>query len=123
MFGFSTAFSVFSVIFVIGFFLVLGLIIFTAIKGAAEWNRNNRSPVLTVDARVVAKRTDVSHHHNDDMYHTHTTYYVTFEFESGDRLELRIPDGEFGYLTEGDYGKLTFQGTRFKGFKRYGETM
>lgn len=106
------------------FIAVFALFIIYAIKGIAQWNRNNHSPVLTVPARVVSKRTHVSHytHHdanNAGMYDSSsTTYYVTFEFESGDRLELRVPHDEFGYLVEGDMGKLTFQGTRYKGFQR-----
>mgnify|MGYP000951229907 FL=1 len=47
-----------------------------------------------------------------------TTYYVTFQVESGDRIELIVPDDEFGMLVEGDTGRLTFQGTRYKGFER-----
>jgi len=33
-------------------------------------------------------------------------------------MELEIPRDEFGYLVEGDKGKLTFQGTRFLDFER-----
>ncbi len=122
-------FGVFPVIFGIAFFLILGLIIFRVLQGASEWNRNNHSPILTVDARVVDKRTSVSHHHHhhgNNMHHhstTSTIYYATFEFESGDRLELRIPHGEAGYLVEGDFGRLTFQGTRYKGFERYTDSL
>jgi len=47
-----------------------------------------------------------------------TTYFTTFEVESGDRMELKVPDKEYGMLVEGDEGKLTFQGTRYKGFER-----
>lgn len=118
-------FSIIPTIVTIGFIVIFGLIIVTVIKGLAQWNKNNHSPVLTVVARVVAKRTNVSrhtHHHagNTSMHHhsTSTTYYVTFEFESGDRLELHVPYNGFGYLVEGDMGRLTFQGTRYKGFQR-----
>jgi hypothetical protein len=54
------------------------------------------------------------------MHHSSssTKYYVTFEFESGDRLELHVASNEYGYLVEGDMGKLTFQGTRYKNFER-----
>ena len=102
------------------FFVIFGLI---AVKGIAQWNRNNHSPRLTVEATVVAKRQHTTRHHHggvDDMHHvsTDTTYYATFQFESGDRLELRIPRDQIGYLVEGDQGKLTFQGTRFLGFAR-----
>lgn len=117
-------FGILPIIFFIVFGLVIVIFIVTASRGVAQWSRNNHSPVLTVEARVVAKRTSVSHnhhHHDDSMDHmnTSTSYYVTFEFESGDRLELHVPGSEYGYLVEGDIGRLTFQGTRYKGFERY----
>lgn len=113
----------FEIIFFLMFFLVFGMIIFTFIRGIGEWNRNNHSPKLAVDATVVTKRNQVSHHHhnssNDVMHTSHsTTYYVTFQVESGDRMELMVNGNEFGMLVEGDYGKLTFQGTRYIGFER-----
>lgn len=118
-------FSILPTIVSIFFVVVFGILIINVIKGLARWNRNNHSPILTVPARVVAKRTSVSHHthhHAGDagMHHSSSTtwYYITFEFESGDRLELHVPDSEFGYLVEGDMGRLTFQGTRYKGFQR-----
>lgn len=108
----------FEIIFFLMFFLVFGMIIFTFIRGIGEWNRNNHSPKLAVDATVVTKRNQVSHHHhnssNDVMHTSHsTTYYVTFQVESGDRMELMVNGNEFGMLVEGDHGKLTFQGTRY----------
>lgn len=33
-------------------------------------------------------------------------------------MELRVNGSEFGLLVEGDYGKLTFQRTRYLGFER-----
>lgn len=44
------------------FITVFGLIIFTIIRGIGEWNKNNQSPRLTVEASIVAKRTHVSRH-------------------------------------------------------------
>ena len=116
-------FGLFGVIFPLMFFLVFGMILFTFIKGIGEWNKNNNSPRLTVDATVVAKRNQVSHHHHNHdgagMHTTHsTTYYVTFEVESGDRMELHVSGPEFGLLVEGDFGRLTFQGTRYISFVR-----
>lgn len=46
------------------------------------------------------------------------TYYVTFQVESGDRMEMSVSGSEYGTLAEGDKGKLTFQGTRFLTFNR-----
>ncbi len=109
------------VMFPIMFTLVFGIIIFTMVKGLKEWNKNNNSPVLSVAAKVVAKRIGVTNHHastdNSGMYNS-TFYYVTFEVESKDRMELKLSGSEYGMLVEGDYGKLTFQGTRYKGFER-----
>ena len=122
--SFGSVFSIMSSLVMIVFVIAFGLIIYRVIQGAAQWSRNNSSPVLSVDARVVAKRMDVSHHHHStgDLatkhYSSSTTYFATFEMESGDRLELRLPDREYGMLAEGDYGKLTFQGTRYKSFAR-----
>ena len=81
----------FSILFPILFLVVLGMILYAIIGNIRTWNKNNHSPRLTVPATVVAKRTEVSHHHTDNtMMHPFTTYYVTFQVESGDRMELRI---------------------------------
>ena len=99
----------FSILFPILFLVVLG----------STWNKNNHSPRLTVPATVVAKRTEVSRHHTDNtMMHTFTTYYATFQVESGDRMELEVDGSDYGMLVEGDIGKLMFQGTRYLGFER-----
>lgn len=108
----------------IPFVLVFGLIVFLIVRMIARERQNDRSPRLTVDAVIVAKRTNVSHHrhagtdHHMGHTHTSTTYYVTFEVSSGDRMELHVAGHEYGLLVEGDRGKLTFQGTRYLGFQR-----
>ena len=110
MFMFSIPFLMFTVVFVV-----------ILVKIVGQWHNNNQSPRLTVEATVVAKRGHTTHHHDaGNIHHSHssTTYYVTFQFESGDRLELHVPHSQFGYLVEGDRGELTFQGTRFLGFER-----
>ena len=118
-------FGLFQIMFSLVFFLVIGMFIVIAVKGIGQWNKNNHSPRLTVPATIVAKRTNVSHHHHHNhggtgMHHTthSTTYYVTFQVESGDRMELHVAGHEFGMLIEGDRGMLTFQGTRYLGFER-----
>ncbi len=121
-FGFG-GFDLFSFMFTLVFVLVLGIFIVTVVKGLSQWNKNNHSPRLTVPATIVAKRTNVSRHrHNGVNGHHHhttsTTYYVTFQVDSGDRMELRMTGQEYGLLIEGDRGNLTFQGTRYLGFER-----
>lgn len=119
-------FNGFIVIFIIIFALILGLFIVSILKSVKQWNTNNNSPVLTVDTKIVTKRINIRHSsssmNNDNGMHTSSTstvYYVTFEVESGDRLEFEVSGDEYGILVEGDQGKLTFQGTRYQGFVRY----
>ncbi len=117
-------FDGFYIMFTLVFLLVTGVFVMTAVKGISQWNKNNHSPRLTIPATVVAKRTNVSHHHHGHagggVHHTthSTTYYVTFQVESGDRMELHMTGQEFGLLVEGDQGMLSFQGTRYLGFHR-----
>ena len=112
-------FGLFEIMFPLAFFLIFGVFIAMAVKSISQWNKNNHSPRLTVPAKVVTKRTNVSHHHHNHGGTTRsTTYYVTFQVESGDRMELHVTGQEFGLMVEGDEGKLTFQGTRYLGFER-----
>ena len=83
---------------------------------------------LTVPAKVTGKRQNTTHHRHPNAgdvsgahgYHTTSTtaYYVTFQVDSGDRLELSVSGAEYGMLAEGDVGSLTFQGTRYLAFQR-----
>ncbi len=88
-------------------------ILFALLKTLTEWQYNNQQPVLSVAARVVAKRTEVSGRENTLTYH-----YCTFEVTDGTRHELRVTGKEYGILVEGDIGTLTYQGTRYQGFDR-----
>ncbi|MCD8126748.1 MAG: DUF2500 domain-containing protein [Clostridiales bacterium] len=113
----------FSVLFFAAFVIVLVVILMNVVGGVRDWHRNNQSPVLDVEAAVVSKRQDFSTQIHDTgngaMHHTtHTRYYVTFQFHSNDRLELSVSGEQYGMLSEGDLGTLTFQGTRFLGFQR-----
>lgn len=121
--GFRTGFSVVSVLVTLMIAVVLVLFVVTFIKGISQLNKNNHSPRLTVPATVVSRRTDVSHHHhkgaNDHVHHHSSTwYYVTFQVDSGDRMEFSVTGPEYGMLIEGDKGNLSFQGTRYLGFER-----
>lgn len=84
---------------------MIGIVIFYII-------RNNRQPKLQVSATVVAKRT--SNHTKATDRH----YFVTFQVESGDRIEFWIDSFKYSELIQDDCGVLTFQGTRFISFER-----
>ena len=121
MFDFMS--NVFPILFLIVFVIVIGTFVATGVRSFSAWNKNNNSPRLTVPARVINKRTQVGyrrHRGTSDQYHTHgyTNYFVTFEVESGDRMELEVTGEESGLMIEGDQGLLTFQGNEFIVFKR-----
>ena len=121
MWGIGLFESLFPIFFLLFFGVAIYMIVSTLAARARENRRNDASPRLTVPATVVSKRTNVSHHHTGSaagQYHTSTTYYATFQVESGDRMELQLAGNEYGLLVEGDKGKLSFQGTRFLGFER-----
>jgi hypothetical protein len=95
------------------FVLVVFILVIAAIlRNAAEHRRNMSLPPQNDHARVVAKRTAVS----GEM--TTTRYYVTFELDSRERVELRVAGSEYGMLAEGDEGTLTRQGTEYVSFVR-----
>jgi hypothetical protein len=102
--------------------IVVGGILFSIFTGIKQWSFNSKQPVLTVVSKVVSKRSKVSTSNTNQNDHMHsstsTTYYTTFEVESGDRIEFSMQDREFGLLAEGDQGKLSFQGTRYLSFIR-----
>ena len=131
LFGAGLGISI--VISVVMSLLTFGIITAVIVMMIKTWKKNNNSPVLTVMATIVSKRTRISHSHhrrnaNDmtsinnsvyfDDYHSSTFYYVTFQVDSGDRMEFCIPCDEFGLLIEGDRGRLTFKGTRYVSFER-----
>lgn len=98
------------------FLIVIGVSATVMVKGLAQWSRNNASPVVTTSAVVTSKRTDVSGGSNERR--AITSYLVTFETPTGERHEMRMPGSNYGILSEGDEGRLTFQGTRYRGFER-----
>lgn len=106
------AMPIYMIIFFVVFFGILFTIIF---KGISTWNKNNNQPRINVNAKVVTKRTSIR---GGGETRAHNNYFVTFEFESGDRLELQVNGAEFGQLVEGDKGELQFQGTRYLGYTR-----
>lgn len=125
----DNGFGIFGVLFVIVWILIIGVIIASIVRNISIRNKNNQSPRLTVNATVVSKRTDVTYHRNPNSgdtsgahgYYTtsFTHYYVTFQVESGDRMEFPVSGAEYAMLADGDNGKLYFQGTRYLNFERF----
>ena len=112
--GFNAMFTLVPLFIGLVFVVVIGSIIINAGKSVLQWSENNAQPVLTQDATVVAKRTEVS----GSRERSSTSYYLTFELPAGDRREFSVSGSEYGLQAEGDAGQLRYQGTRYLGFMR-----
>ena len=121
--GFFDIFDIIPIISIIFFLTILILIIIQMARAASNYKKNASSPILEQHAKVISKRSEVTGHSNmnsNSSFHntTHTRYYVTFETDAGQRMELTVSGRDFGMLVEGDRGKLTYQGEWFKKFDR-----
>ena len=87
---FSVMDTLFPILFFGMFALIVVMFVVTLARGAVRWRRNNASPVLTVEAGVVAKRTQVSRSAgaDHDMMGGFTSYYATFEAVSYTHLDV-----------------------------------
>ncbi|WP_281217144.1 DUF2500 domain-containing protein [Lysinibacillus capsici] len=104
MFWFDNDFLFGSAFITIIFFIVFGSIAFMIVNGIITWSKNNRSPILTVPAKVVTKRTNIRGGSNNTGAST---------------SELKMNGYDYGQLAEGDLGILTYQGTRYHSFNRH----
>lgn len=113
LFSFEGRTSLSDIIFTIVPLLIFGVIILIIVTAIFRFLKNSTSPQITAIATVSDKRTEVRGDHS------YSYYYVTFEYESGDRQEFQVKSSDFGLISIGDVGTLKFQGTRYLGFERY----
>lgn len=121
--GGDILFTIVPIIIAIGFVLVIVMMI----ANGARYFKNASAPRESVFARVVAKRTEVrshtTHHsHNDGGMHpvssSRTYYYITLEFDNGERKEYLDVKSLFGVVVEGDEGYAAVQGDWIVAFER-----
>lgn len=98
------------------FIAVVAMFIFGIGSSVKQYASNKSKPVETLPARVIAKRPHTWGGTGDSS--AHTSYYITFELESGERLEMPVSDNFYGMNVEGDTGMLTHQGTQMMSFER-----
>ncbi|USB34041.1 DUF2500 domain-containing protein [Paenibacillus sp. YPG26] len=96
--------------------VMIGTFAYAIIKGLMVWSANNSKSMLTKQAVVVSKRTEVWEGVGNTA--PSTNYYITFELENGARMEFQMAAREFGLLVEKDEGEITYQGGRFMNFNR-----
>lgn len=110
--------------------LVLIIAIFTAIffRCIFEWTINKCSAMESVDAFVVAKQQgmiqqqipnagDATGGHGFTLQEQ-PWYKITFRMTDSTEKEFNVDNQSFRELKEGEKGILTYQGTRYLGFKK-----
>lgn len=110
--------------------LVLIIAIFTAIffRCIFEWTINKCSAMESVDAFVVAKQQgmiqqqipnagDATGGHGFTLQEQ-PWYKITFRMTDSTEKEFNVDNQSFRELQEGEKGILTYQGTRYLGFKK-----
>lgn len=78
------------------------------------------APRRTVDAMIVKKRLSCEqHHHGVEVFtnHERTNYFITFQLERNNRIELQVKESQYDLLFDGERGKLTYRGKRFIRFR------
>ncbi|WP_068496599.1 DUF2500 domain-containing protein [Paenibacillus kribbensis] len=102
------------------FFTVFGIMALFMIIGIGKTIgaglSNQAAELVQRSCKVVDKRTRVRGGSGD--FSASTYYYITFEFDGGERMELEVKDTDFGMIVVGDCGELHYKGTRFVGFVR-----
>ena len=92
-------------------------------QGVRKWRvsrANDAAPIQQAGAKVVGVRTNTIADPPDMNPKVKTnpviTRFVTFELESGQKLELPVTPEQQAQFAEGARGQLTYQGTRFLSF-------
>ena len=115
---FNISFIIFLIMFLFSSLSFGAVFVFIIVYAVKQKSKNDSAPRVTLEARVVDKKTVSHRHHNhhNGFSHRHYYHYVTFELQDGQRTELRVSLGEFDSLAVADEGSLTLQGTRFISF-------
>lgn len=119
--GFDIMFSLVPIFIVIVFVIVIVGIL----TNGARYVKNASAPRSSRYARIVSKRIDVRHnssnHAGDHHIHSSTSrtyYYITLEFDNGERQEYLDVKKLYGLVAEGDVGYAAVQGDWIVAFER-----
>lgn len=90
--------------------VALGIaIIYGIMRFVRKTEEKKQKPEMTQEAKVAAKRVDTS---------ASPLYYVIFDLENGERLELRVSEEIYALVAKEDMGRLTYRGQEFVRFER-----
>ncbi|GGG14681.1 DUF2500 domain-containing protein [Paenibacillus aceti] len=102
--------------------IIFVAVIITLIVNGAKYVKNATSEKESNYVRIVSKRMDVRHHSNmndqNSFSSSHTYYYITLQFENGQRKEYLDVKNLYGLVAEGDEGYAAIQGDWIVAFER-----
>ena len=103
------AFSIGGIIVFVSFAVVSGIMMITVSRAVGGAKKNFSLPRISAPAKVVSKRRYA-------VSEKTKTYFITFEYKTGDRAEYRVSSDAYMYFAEGDEGTITVRGTEFISF-------
>jgi len=112
--GFGIGFVIVAIM-IIFIFLLITVVFIMSISKSFSRRTDNQAIKQSVFAEVIGKRTLYAQTINNVR---NVIYYVTFQTENAERIELHVPEDEYGLLIEGDKGQLVFHRKEFYSFDR-----
>lgn len=103
------AFSIGGIILLAFFAAVIIIMMITVSRAVGSSRKNYSLPRISAPARVVSKRSYAASEKAK-------AYFITFEYQTGDRAEYRVSSDAYLYFAEGDEGTITVRGTEFISF-------
>lgn len=116
---FESSANFYTVSFIAMFCIIVGLSLIIVVR---QWWKNRHSPLIVTQATILDKHIEehyIKSKRNAGIgYRTRKVliYYITFNLEGGEHIELRTNELVYSELQKGDYGKLTFKGSKYMGF-------
>ena len=105
--------AVIPVLFFAVFALMLVVMGITVARVMGNYKNNSKLPRISAHAKVVSRRT-FSNTSSDSV--GPRRYFMTFEYDTGDRAEYAVSEDVYSYFDAGDEGTITVRGTEFISF-------
>ena len=97
---------------------VVAVIILGRVFHSGVSTGGRRAPLVSAKATIIGKRADEVHRGNSAMGTINTKYYyVTFDLDNGDTMELLTNKRLYNESNIGKVGTLSYKGSKFVAFK------
>ena len=104
---------------VLVFLVICGGTILRTLITERDRRRTDKAEKCRTHATVLSKRIRCDNIAYKHLRDGGKVFYATFRTSDGADVELMMSDSQYGGLTEGSSGTLTYQGDRFMNFEPY----